>query len=106
MAMMNETYIRIFSGAASAALQEMIKRGGPIDEIADDAVDMALAFADRAIENDGVAMQDGTAIRLQVAAQLMVGLVPLMHDHTPWAIADRAVALAGALIERIELDRN
>lgn len=102
MALLNETYIRIFSGAASAALQEMMKRGGSVEQIAEDAVMTAVAFADCAIENDAVAMQDGRSLRMQIAAQLMAALLEPMQGHTPHTIARRAVELADALIDVVD----
>jgi hypothetical protein len=101
---MNETYIRVFSAAVSTALQEMMRRGGSREEIAEEVVDMAILLADRAIENDALCMQDGTAMRLHLAAQMMAALVPQMLHHTKWDLARRAVELADALIEQVERD--
>lgn len=99
--MMNETYIRVFSAAASTALQEMMRRGGSREQIADDAVEMALVFADRSIESDALNMQDGTATRLRVATHLAAALMPHMLHHTPWDVSQRAIQIADALIEAV-----
>lgn len=98
---MNETYIRVFSAAVATALQEMMRRGGSREEIADDAVDMAIILADRAIENDALCMQDGSSMRVQVATQMMAALIGLTNDEFVPArvLAERAVELADALIK-------
>ena len=102
MPMMNETYIRVFSCAATAVLQEMIRRGGSVEQVTEEAVRISLEFSDRAIESDALGMQDGTAVRLQVAAQLAAALVPTMPHHTPHDIAGRALQLADALLDMVE----
>lgn len=98
---MNETYIRVFSAAVATALQEMMRRGGSREEIAEDAVDMAIILADRAIENDALCMQDGTAMRLHLAAQVAAGFAG-RGITGPIQIARMSLEIADALIEQVE----